>query len=140
MRKTLAIVVLAVAPSLCLSQDRTAEVERAYRELRAAINKHDVQAFERLLADDFVFVNRGGGILERKDYLALQKQGSMLTGGKTDILKIRIYGDTAVVTDRYSDSTSKGPLRIVGTNVLVKQGGIWKWASFQGTLEGAPGP
>lgn len=137
MQKILAVVVIAVTPILCLAQDRTAEVGRTFRELRAASNKHDVPALERLLVDNFTFVTRDGHLFSRDEYLKRQKQGMMLAGGKTEILKTRIYGDSAVVIDRYTDTSAKGTLTIVGTYILVRQDGVWKWASFHGSREGA---
>lgn len=138
---SLAFAVLAVAPSVCPAQDKTAEVQQAFREVETATNKHDVAAFERLLVNDFMFVTRTGDIFDRQEYLAREKRGAMLAGGKTEILKIRLYGDTALVTDRYTDTTSKGSLNIVATHVFVKEGGAWKWASFQGSRvpDAAPG-
>ncbi len=106
---------------------------------RDAALKADTAFLEKTLADDYVGISgMTGGLMTRDQAIQLRKSGDI----KYDSIdvgdrKIRIYGNTAVVT---SEATVKGTMKgqdisgdYRGTRVWVKQKGTWKAVSFQTT-------
>jgi len=96
-----------------------------------AFVKNDVAAIGRFMADDWCVVSPNGNVIDKASFLGVIKSG-MLTHDemKADDIKVRVYGDTAVVTSR---STSKGkfngqPFSELerSSDVFVKQNGQWK--------------
>ena len=56
----------------------------------------------------------------------------MLSGVKSEMVSIRVYGDAAYVTERAA--VPGRPVNLISANLLLKQRGNWKWASFQATI------
>lgn len=123
---------------LCPAQSPSrGEVERVYQAVRAATEKHDVAAFEKLLTKDFVFIARSGQTEDRDRFLANQKAGKMLTGINPEIVSIRVFGDSAIVMSRFvlaAKSETTQPTTVLSSHFFVKQDGVWKWASHQATI------
>jgi ketosteroid isomerase-like protein len=100
----------------------------------AAIGRGDFEALAAVLADDYLHVYGDGNTSDRAGYLEQVKAGPRVpTRGP---LKVRIYGDVAVVTGdllnriRYPDK----PERILDTfvtQVARKVDGEWRFVSFQ---------
>jgi ketosteroid isomerase-like protein len=118
-------------------------VEQQIRDLEGQINaavvSADLRVFERLLADDFTHTNQSGVFRTKAQWLANHKPGqSPYTRYDVDELKIRVYGDTAVVTARTTpqgqDSKGKpitGQYRYL--RVWANRDGQWRAVAFQGT-------
>jgi ketosteroid isomerase-like protein len=108
-------------------------------QINAAVVSGDLHVFERLLADDFTHTNQTGKFRTRSEWLANHKPGqSPYNAYDVDDLKIRVYGDTAVVTARTTpkgrDSKGKpitGQYRYL--RVWAKRDGQWRAVAFQGT-------
>lgn len=118
-------------------------VEQQIRDLEGQINaavvSGDLHVFERLLADDFTHTNQLGIFRTRSQWLANHKPGqSPYVAYEVDDMKIRVYGDTAVVTARTTPKgrDSKGN-PITGQyrylRVWAKRDGQWRAVAFQGT-------
>jgi ketosteroid isomerase-like protein len=118
-------------------------VEQQIRDLEGQINaavvSGELRVFERFLADDFTHTNQSGIFRTRAQWLANHKPGqSPYTAYDVDELKIRVYGDMAVVTARATPKgrDSKGN-PITGQyrylRVWAKRGGQWRAVAFQGT-------
>lgn len=96
-----------------------------------------------LLADDYISINAGGMVVtkaeEIKGFTALELE---IRGMEIDDLKVRVYGDSAVVTDlerlrgRTADQFFNLNLRF--TRVWVKREGEWRLVSSQFTEVPAP--
>ncbi len=123
-------------------------VEREIRALEAAMDeaivKADLEAFDRLLADDFTHTNQSGKFRTKAQWLANHKPGkSSYDAFPVDDLAVRVYGDTAVVTGR---STPKGrdskgrPIagQFLFLRVWAKRDGRWQAVVFQGTRIAEP--
>lgn len=141
---TLALIVCAGA-SFALGQTKDKKSERDLKvehELRAQVRqwdeadvKRDVAMLNRLLADEFAFV---GGIDKRK-YLAFVESGDAgIESAVSDNVKVRVYGDTAVLTGL---DTIKGKRkgqeyveRYLYTDVWVKRGKRWQCVATQSEL------
>jgi ketosteroid isomerase-like protein len=118
-------------------------VEQQIRDLEGRINaavvSGDLRVFEQLLADDFTHTNQAGIFRTKAQWLANHKPGrSPYVAYDVDELKVRVYGDTAVVTARTTprgqDSRGKpitGQYRYL--RVWAKREGEWRAVAFQGT-------
>jgi ketosteroid isomerase-like protein len=151
MKRILAVAVLvAVATSLALGQmaakqEKTkggkAGVEQALtqmeRDWTEASLKKDVATLDKILADDWV--GQGPtGLATKAEALADLKSGdnkleSITLGG----MKVRVFGDTAVVTGSDDEKSSYKGKDTSGhytwTDVFVKRQGRWQAAASQGT-------
>jgi ketosteroid isomerase-like protein len=81
----------------------TAEQELIKLENRwnDAIVKHDRAFFDQILADDYISTDFDGNVGTKADFLEFLRSGeSVIASSIVDDMKVRIYGDTAVVTGR----------------------------------------
>ena len=81
----------------------TAEQELIKLENRwnDAIVKHDWAFFDQILADDYISTDFDGNVGTKADFLEFLRSGeSVIASSIVDDMKVRIYGDTAVVTGR----------------------------------------
>src|SRR5262245_39233500 len=139
----LAVAIVAVA-SVQQPSDRpvpNAGTEQIIKKLEQewveAYTKRDVAFLERILADDYTFITPGGTILDKKRQIDDLKSGAAPSVFHFSELKVRVYGDAAVVTGK---STVKGKLRdqdITGeyrfTRVFVNRGPHWQCVAAQAT-------
>ena len=118
-------------------------VEQQIRDLEGQINaavvSGDLLVFDRLLADDFTHTNQSGIFRTKAQWLANHKPGqSPYVAYEVDDMKIRVYGDTTVVTVRTTPKgrDSKGN-PITGQyrylRVWSNRDGRWRAVAFQGT-------
>jgi uncharacterized protein (TIGR02246 family) len=120
-------------------------VHKVLDEIVAAIDHNDADAIDRLSTADYTFVNPGGKVLNKKEYLDLIRSGTLKVESYTrDEENIRFYGNTAVVIYRSTPhGTFKGEelssQRRV-TTILVKQDGRWLTAGRQSTPIFQPKP
>lgn len=110
--------------------------ERAWSE---AFLRHDLPAISRLLGDDFVGIDGRGVVSDKAAELEEAKPpspgatGPILLGEQLSDVRVRMYGDLAVLTAtntaRFSDST----IRYRRTTVWVWRGERWQCVSFHGS-------
>ena len=110
--------------------------ERAWSE---AFLRHDLPAISRLLGDDFVGIDGRGVVSDKAAELEEAKPpspgatGPILLGEQLSDVRVRMYGDVAVLTAtntaRFSDST----IRYRRTTVWVWRGERWQCVSFHGS-------
>src|SRR5438046_9151329 len=68
-------------------------------EFAEAIVKNDPGAVERLVTDEWIIINADGGIIDKERFLGVIKSGTLTHEiMESDSLRVRIYGDSAVVT------------------------------------------
>jgi len=147
MKRSLAIVALVIL-ALAVPVSMLAQQSKAEKEIRAIIDElttanlkggpEVVPIFDKYLADDFVRIPPSGAIYTKADMLDGWKTGKIkVQSAELSDLKIRVYGNTAVVT---AISTAKST--VLGeamsgqsryTRVLVKRGGTWKCVLYQNT-------
>jgi len=112
----------------------TAEQELIKLENRwnDAIVKHDWAFFDQILAEDYISTNFDGSVGIKADFLEFLKSGeSVMASSIVDDMKVRIYGDAAVVTGRfttvkelYQGKDLSGQYRL--TDTWVKRAGRWQ--------------
>jgi ketosteroid isomerase-like protein len=110
------------------------KLERLWNDV-AGIKK-DHAALEQILADDFSYTHSKGDMANKSQEIA-DTLASQWTSSKTDDMKVRVFGDVAIVTGRQTlEGTSKGyvsgPRRF--TDVFVKRNGKWQAVAGQTTL------
>src|SRR5215471_13129805 len=104
------------------------ELEKGFQN---AIVANDADAIEGFVTHDWIIVNADGIIIEKERFLAVVKSGTLTHSAMTlDEPRVRIYGDTAVVTGR---ATSTGQFMGAefttlerATDVFVKTDGQWR--------------
>jgi ketosteroid isomerase-like protein len=103
----------------------------AEKEVTQALLTNDGDALGRLLADDWIVVSTQGAIADRKSFIGAIKSG--LFARKTMDLsdfRVKIYGNTAVVTTQLKTSGTLGgkdfDVTERQTDVLVWSDGAWK--------------
>lgn len=121
------------------SADARKALLRVREEYDKAWLRQDSTSFQRLLAEDYVQIDPEGKVLSKADVIANAKSGSVkIEIGRTDDLKVRIFGNTAITTGRWTEKgTTKGkPFEDVMQNVVVlfRDRGQWRVVSDQVTL------
>jgi ketosteroid isomerase-like protein len=112
------------------------QIETLEMDWRNAVIGNDVSQMDHLLADDYIGISANGTVETKAQALALRKAGTMRIS-RLDLsdLKVRVYGDTAVVTSRASLQGSNGQSDISGnyryTRVYNRRLGQWKIVSFE---------
>jgi len=124
------------APGPPSAESEVVASERAWSQ---AYLRHDLPAISRLLADDFVGIDGRGVVSDKAAELEEAKPPSpgstepVLVGEQLSDVRVRIYGDvavlTAVNTAQFSDST----IRYRRTTVWVRRGDRWVCVSFHGS-------
>lgn len=129
-------------PQLGTLVDPTTESElRALRDrLMSALERGDRTALEEILAPGFLFIHSTGVLETRQQFIERAVDSSANASGPRPKLQysdeqIRLYGTTAIWTTRSSrPGTSQGAvLNFRGTDVLVRSGTTWQWASVHST-------
>src|SRR5437762_11847154 len=89
--------------------------------------------------DDYLYTHSNGSVLNKTQEIAESMSGDVQwTDSKFADLKLRIFGDVAVLTGRQTiQGAAKGyvpgPRRI--TDIFVKRNGRWQYVGGQSTLE-----
>jgi ketosteroid isomerase-like protein len=108
-------------------------LEMAWRQAQVDNN---VAVIDQLLADDYVGISANGTIETKSQAIAQRKAGTIrITQLDLDDLKVRLYGDTAVVTSKADLQGVNGQSDISGqyryTRVYNRRLGQWKIVSFE---------
>jgi ketosteroid isomerase-like protein len=100
----LAVSVLAQTPAQTKTESAEQELIKLENEWGNAWAKHDVAFFEQIEADDYTWTSPSGEVWTKPRDLAFVKSLKPGTGGiRSQVIaemKVRVYGDAAVVTGR----------------------------------------
>jgi ketosteroid isomerase-like protein len=146
-RILLIVIITITASSIALAQaasgkaHKTGKAEQEIRKLMAEIDeahrRSDVAAFDRIWADDYVLTDWRGVVKNRAEALAEWRAGKhQYESYQSDDIRVRIYGDTAIVTARVtrkSGSDAENIGRFRHTRVFVRQNGRWRLVATQVT-------
>ena len=129
---------LAQAKPKAAGDDTEKALTQIEQQMADAIVKMDLATIDKHAGPTFVFIAPDGGIQDRAQWMADLKAGNLkIQSTKNDEMKVRAYGNTAVVTYRSTDKGTYKDKDISGqyrwTDVFVKEGGAWKLVSTQGT-------
>ena len=124
---TFVVLIAGQAPSV------PPDLQKAIEARRAAQASADIETWNRHTADDFIVVDTDGVVKNKAQRGADIKAGAG-PGAKFTEERIRMYGDTAVVTNLQEN------LRF--TSVWVRQSGVWRMVSAHSpsseVIEGVP--
>ncbi|HEX3197176.1 MAG TPA: nuclear transport factor 2 family protein [Propionibacteriaceae bacterium] len=134
-----ALGLLASAPAYSQSANADEQaVLKAYHALDHGQFKKDRATMERLMADDYSYTHSNGEVNDKSaDIKETMSEDIKWTDSKSEDLKVRMYGDVAVVTGQLTLTGSAqnyvaGPRRF--TEIWVKHGGRWLNVGGQTTL------
>lgn len=138
--KVLTVVALLVLVAPCLAPAQSAE--EALKKLEAdwanALVKKDLAALAKLMPDDWTWIDSEGTVWTKAQSIAVLKSAEDVVSSQVlSDMKVRVYGDAAVVTGIYtSKETFKGK-DISGTyrftDTWVKRGGSWQCVATHST-------
>src|SRR6059036_4089437 len=143
MKHTLAVALLGLLGSGGAWAQETSATEQEIIKLEQAATdaqfKKDRAALERLLSDDYLYTHSNGSVLNKAQEITESMSSEVRwTDSKLADLKVRIFGDVAVLTGEQTiQGTAKGyvpgPRRI--TDIFVKRNSRLQWVGGQATLE-----
>jgi len=88
-----------------------AELKKLEREWFDAVTKGDAETLNRILADDFSALNDDGSFIDKAKMIEMSQAGLVkLDEIKSDEFKLRLYGNTAVITGRATYIRDQKPL------------------------------
>lgn len=111
-------------------------IEGLEMQWRDAVVGNNVSQMDHLLADDYIGISANGTVATKTQELAERRAGTIrIQSLDLSDLKVRVYGDTAVVTSRAELTGVNGQSDISGnyryTRVYNKRLGQWKIVSFE---------
>ena len=114
----------------------TEAVVRTHTEFNRALTARDFDALSKLYADDYMLVRPDGSVLSKQEVLRdLQAGGLKFTSIEIANVKVRIYGQTALLTADSQTVTSRHGkemrthVRLLA--VYVAEGGMLRLVHFQ---------
>ena len=143
MRKlTIAILALStavVAPAADAPKDVADTLKQLEKKMAEAGVKKDAKVIDDLEAPDFFAIYPDGTVADKKADVGSITSGDFTAqANEVDDMKVRTYGNVAVVTGRsvlkgakYKTQDISGEYRF--TDVWLKNGNSWKLVSSQGT-------
>ncbi len=141
MKRLMIVLAFTVAASaLAWAQGGVEQSIKALTEqVTQAALKGDAATFDKLLADDYVTIGIQGASLTKAELLENFKSGKVkFEAIDVSDMKVRVYGDTALVNytanvkGHFGATDISGQWRVV--RVWVKRKGQWQSVSFQATL------
>ena len=126
-----------------ISLNSETNVERDIKSLEEARNQavlhSDVATLDRMTSDDYTFITLRGELRTKSDILKGFASGSFhYDSRQVSDLKVRVYGDTAIVTGRSVQKGMENGKDYSGdyrfTRVYVKENGHWLTVALQTTL------
>jgi hypothetical protein len=133
-----ALALLLANPAAAQNAAAEKEVAQLFNTLNDANIKKDRPTIERLTADDFIYIHSNGSVTNRVQEIAeAMSAATGWTGSKIDDLRVRVYGEVAIVTglNTLTGATKgyvSGGRRF--TDVWVRRNGQWKTVGGQSTV------
>jgi len=123
------------------SPDPAEEIRTLEKAFDEAIVRRDVSALDQMTSDDFVLISLHGDLHAKAEVLNyFVTHASELEYRETDSLRIRVYGDAAVVTGRTRQTVQeKGKDQrdaYLFAHVYIRQKGRWLLVAAQLTRVG----
>jgi hypothetical protein len=140
--KLAALIVLTSCAYAVNAQERSSGSEqvltRLRRELWLAATRVDLQAVDRIVSDDYLETESDGSVSSKADLIEAIREFAgvpphlLPPPPALDDIKVRFYGDAAVLTGR-SSIKLKDVEQYRITEVYVRQKGQWRLVSSQST-------
>jgi len=134
---------LAALLSLARAANVDEDLKKLETERAAAVVRGDAATLAKQTSDDYTFINVSGRMSDKSQMVDAFKNGqSKLASDELSDMKVRLYGNTAVITGKADVKGTLGGKDITGqmmfTRVYVKKGGHWQSVAFQQTLVSNP--
>ena len=113
-----------------------AQIKKAQREWLDAYLKGDTVELARLTSDDFISTGHDGKVSGKEQAMAMLEAGNIaLDSIETEDFRVRVYGNTAIVTGKTAYKKGQNVLgQVRYTQVWVKRApGYWQTVSWHGT-------
>jgi ketosteroid isomerase-like protein len=103
-----------------------------------AVMTHDATPLGGLLADDFTQTSETGEVRNREETIArVGSSAAVFSSGGLEDLRVRLYGDAAVVTGRFTGEGRSGDeaftVDVRWTDTFVRRDGRWWCVASQST-------
>jgi ketosteroid isomerase-like protein len=143
MRRILLIATLlsVAAPAVGRADDAEAakELARLSQRIDEAYVKADTAFLDDLLANDWMHIGSDGRVKDKAVLLkALKERSTKYTAMDASEVKVRVYGDTAVVTGRYVAKYQDQRREMIDAGrfgrVFRREGARWQFVHGQSTL------
>ena len=121
--------------ALAVAADPADAVRKVAEGWYAAAVKQDAAALNQFLADDLSYTHAGGKVQTKSEYIASVMTGPPHYESMTySDLKIRVYGNTAVLTANADVKLVNSPLfRVRTLHVYVENNGQWRLVAHEST-------
>jgi uncharacterized protein (TIGR02246 family) len=134
----LIILSLLVVPLAWSQGNAEQQIKAMVDQVHAAMIRADINALEKLYADDYTAIRGDGAVLTKAQEIEGFKAGS-IKYGKVDQqdVKVRVYGNTAVSVTLTTTTNMRNGIQRTGSNrstrVWVKRNGAWRCVLYQAT-------
>jgi len=138
-----AVLIGLATPTLADVAGDERDLKQLTADIQAAVVDENLAFLEGVLHPDYVHTRPNGVVSDRGQFLASVKQDEAEPNVNYDKLtskdiKVRLYGDTAVLTGRSGIASDDAAGALNGetrwTRIFLRQGGKWKLVAFQATL------
>jgi ketosteroid isomerase-like protein len=127
-------VVSLIFGAAILAQTQTESVEQELIKLENEWNnawvKRDVEAYARILADDYINTNSYGDLTTKAQSITRLKAYNNTVSLQSHDFRVHVYGDAAVITHRLTYKNQIEGREISGqdqiTDVWIQLGGRWQ--------------
>lgn len=140
---TIPVVFALWIPFLVTAQSVEQQVKKLEIQYADAGVKKDVAVLDRVLADDFTETDPDGFVHTKGEEMASLKSGEdVIFSYAYGDMKVRVYGDTAVVTyvdkqkETFKGQDVSGTSR--WTDTWIKRGGSWQCVASHGSKVAHP--
>lgn len=126
----------------CTNQDER-HLRRIDHEWNEAYPNRDVEALERIIADDWKCIDGAGRIIHKRQLLErVAANPNPFDSHEFDEFSLRIFGNAAIVTGRLSGKGRNEQGEFIFqqryTRVYVKRDGVWQAVATQATVVPEP--
>ncbi|HYE72519.1 MAG TPA: nuclear transport factor 2 family protein [Blastocatellia bacterium] len=134
-----ALSVIAPAQANAVKQPPQDSIEEELKQIETsrtqAIKAGDVKTLDKIYADDFAGVASGGRAVNKGQLMELFKRVDPRVTFTTDDLKVRLFGETGIVTGRVTGKMQAGEVVSAFSylHVYVKREGRWQMVAGQST-------
>jgi len=134
-----AVVLILGISSIAVGQYKKGSVEDKLIQMDKAWTRAeltgDKKAAAALIAEDYIGTTQRGQIENKTQYLASVVPNADMV--KSDDYKVRIFGNTAIMTHRGTVSGVRN-IQFRSTHVWMKRGGQWQIVAHHGSLIASP--
>ena len=132
------LITLAAFCEVAVAQGVEDQIKKLEMDRAAAVIKGDMMTLEKATSDDYTLININGQMSDKSQMISGFKSGqNKLSKDELSEMKVRVYGDTAVITGKVTVEGMMGGKDVSGeamfTRVYVKKGGRWQAVALQQT-------